>query len=134
MGQIVLLLIQFLKSIWNKKWNFIKTLYGQYGSNCIVRIISWSEFARSIAKFNIDWTIWDFDKDWSKFTKWTIRINPYCPQLKIFQKYFNISRAFDGHICRILERTIWLNPYFILIWVCYMYFWLKLINVFQIAI
>ena len=90
MDQIVLLLLQFLKFIWNKKWNFIKTLYWRSGSNRIVRIISWLEFARNIAKFNIDWTICDFDKHWSKFTKWTIWINPYCPLLKILQKYFNI--------------------------------------------
>ena len=40
MGQIVLFLIQFLKCIWNKKWNFMKILYGQYGSNRIVGVIS----------------------------------------------------------------------------------------------
>ena len=72
-------------------WNFIKTLYGHYGSNHIVCIVSWSEFARNIAKFNIDWTICDFDKDWSKLTKWTIRINPYCPWLN-FSKIFQVAK------------------------------------------
>ena len=88
MGQIVLPLAQVLKCIWNKNWNFIKTLYGQYGSNRIVRTISWSEFARNNGKFYIDRTIWDFDKEWSNFNKWTICINPYCSQLKNFKKYF----------------------------------------------
>ena len=51
-------------------WNIIKTLCGQYGSNRIVRIVSWLEHARNIAKLNIDRTICNVDKDWSKFTKW----------------------------------------------------------------
>ena len=49
-----------------------KTLYGQYESNRIVRIVSWSEFATNIVKFNIDQTICDFDKDWPKLTRWTL--------------------------------------------------------------
>ena len=43
-------------------WNVIKPLCGQYGSNQI----SWLEFARNTAKFNIDRTICNVDKDWSK--------------------------------------------------------------------
>ena len=74
-------------SLW---WNIIKTLSGQYGSNCIVCIISWLEFARNIAKFNINQTICNVDKDWSKFTKRTIWISPYCPWLKFFK---NISSS-----------------------------------------
>ena len=74
-------------SLW---WNVIKTLCGQYGSNLIARIVSWLEFARNIAKFNIDRTICNVDKDWSKFTKWTIWISPYCPWLKFFK---NISSS-----------------------------------------
>ena len=74
-------------SLW---WNVMKTLCGQYGSNHIVRIVSWLEFARNIAKFNIDRTICNLDKEWSKFTKWTIWISPYCPWLKFFK---NISSS-----------------------------------------
>ena len=74
-------------SLW---WNFIKILYGQYGSNRIVHIVSWSEFARNIVKFNIDRSICDLDKDWPKFTKCTIWINTYCPWLKFFK---NISSS-----------------------------------------
>ena len=64
-------------------WNVIKILCGQYGSNRIVRIVSWSEFARNIAKLNIDQILCSADKDWPKFTKWTIWISPYCPWLKL---------------------------------------------------
>ena len=53
-------------SLW---WNVIKTLCEQYGSNHLVCIVSWLEFPRNIAKFNIDQTICNVDKDWSKFTK-----------------------------------------------------------------
>ena len=63
---------------------------GQYGSNCIVGIVSWLEFAWNITKCNIDRTIYNVDKDWSKFTKWTIWISPYCPWLKFFK---NISSS-----------------------------------------
>ena len=38
------------------------------GSNHIVGIVSWSEFARNFAKFNIVRTICALDKDWSNFT------------------------------------------------------------------
>ena len=79
--------IENTMSLW---WNVIKTLCGQYESNCIACIISWLEFARNIAKFNIDWTICNVDKDWSKFTKSTIWISPYCPWLKLFK---NISSS-----------------------------------------
>ena len=79
--------IENCMSLW---WNFIKILYGQYGSDCIVCIVSWSEFARNIIKLNIDQSISDFDKDWSKFTKWAIWINTYCPWLSFFR---NISSS-----------------------------------------
>ena len=79
-------------SLW---WNLIKTLYGQYGSN---HIAVWSEFARNIANFNIDQTIYDFDKDWSKFTKWTIWINPYCPWLKFFKNITNSKKEKDNTV------------------------------------
>ena len=45
----------------------------------VLSVLSLSEFARKIAKFNINQTMCDFDKDWSKFIKWTKWINPYCP-------------------------------------------------------
>ena len=60
-------------------WTITKTLCGQYGSNCIVHIVSWLEFARNISKFNIDWTVYNVDKGWSKFTKQTVWISLYCP-------------------------------------------------------
>ena len=74
MGQVEFPTIQFLKCIWNRKYmsfwqNFVKILYGQNGSDRIVHIASWSEFARNIVKFNMNRTICDFDKDWPKFTK-----------------------------------------------------------------
>ena len=72
-GQTVLLSNEFdienSMSLW---WNFIKIVYGQYGSNSIVGIVSWLEFARNIVKLNIDRSICHFDKEWPKFTKWTI--------------------------------------------------------------
>ena len=74
-------------SLW---WNLIKILYGQYGSNRNVCIVSWSEFVRNIVKFNTDRSMCNFDKDWPKFTKWTIWINMYCPWLKFFK---NISSS-----------------------------------------
>ena len=73
-------------SLW---WNLIKILYGQYGSNHVC-IVSWSEFARNIVKFNTDRSMCDFDKDWPKFTKWTTWINMYYPWLKFFK---NISSS-----------------------------------------
>ena len=72
-------------SLW---WNVIKTLWRQHGSSHIVCIVSWLEFARNIAKFNADQTICNVDKNWSKFTKWTIWISLYCLWLKFFK---NIS-------------------------------------------
>ena len=56
----------------------------------VLSVLSLSEFARKIAKFNINQTICDFDKDWSKFIKWTTWINLYCPWLKFFK---NISSS-----------------------------------------
>ena len=79
MSQILLSLIQLLK-----------TLCGQYGSNRIVRIVSWLEFVRNIAKFNTDRIICNVDTDWSNFIKWTIWIKPYFPWLKFFK---NISSS-----------------------------------------
>ena len=129
MSQILLSPISFLnafeiESSMNLRWNVIKTLCRQYESNRIVRNVCWLEFARNIAKFNIDQTICNADKDRSKFTKWTIWISPYCPWLKFFK---NISsskkRTFGGNLCKILEGTIWFKLYFILIWVAYICFW-----------
>ena len=74
-------------SLWR---NVIKTLWGQYGPNHIVRIVSWLEFPRNIAKLNTDRTINNVDKGWSKFTKWATWISPYCPWLKFFK---NISSS-----------------------------------------
>ena len=57
----------------------------------MVHLLTWFKhllhikIATNIAKVNIDQTICEFGKDWSKFTKWTLWINPYCPWLKIFQ-------------------------------------------------
>ena len=45
----------------------------------VLSVLSLSEFARKIAKFNISQTMCDFDKDWSKFIKWTTWVNPFCP-------------------------------------------------------
>ena len=95
MGQIVLRPIQFSNafetensmSLW---WNLRKMLYGQNGSNYIACIVSSSEFARNILKFKIDRCICDFDKYWPKFTKWTVRINTYCPWLEFWK---NISSS-----------------------------------------
>ena len=74
-------------SLW---WNVIKTLCRHYRSNCIFRIVSWWELARNVAKFNLDRSIYNVDKDWWNFTKWTIWISPYCPWLKFFK---NISSS-----------------------------------------
>ena len=71
-------------------WNLINPLCGQYWSNHIVRIVYRLEFARNIAKLNIDRTICNADKDWSKLIKWTIWISPYCHELKFFK---NISSS-----------------------------------------
>ena len=76
-------------------WSVIKTLCGQYGSNCIVRtvrIVSWLEIARNIAKFNIDRTICYVDKNWSKFTKWTMWISPYYPGERAIQIFAIFAR------------------------------------------
>ena len=51
-------------SLW---WTLIKTLYGQYRSNRIARIVSWSEFVSNIVKFNIYRSTCVFDKGWSFF-------------------------------------------------------------------
>ena len=59
----------------------------------MAQTFAWSEFATYIAKVNIDQTICEFDKDWSKFTKWTIWINTYCPCLEFFK---NISISKKG--------------------------------------
>ena len=74
--------------------NFIKILCGQYRSNSIVRIVSWLEFARKISKFNIDRTIYNVNKHWSKFTKWTIWICPYSPWLKFFKNISSSKKSF----------------------------------------
>ena len=87
-------------SLW---WNIIKTLCGKYGSNHIVCIVSWLEFAGNIAKFNIDQTTYNVNKDWSKFTKWTTWISPYCPWLKFFK---NISTLVMK--CRLNVASIWI--------------------------
>ena len=50
----------------------------QYCSNVIV---SRSEFTENVCKYNANQTI--FDKDWLNWSKWTIRVNPYCPWLLI---------------------------------------------------
>ena len=56
-------------SVW---WDFMKILNGQYGSNLIAHIASYSEFLRNIAKFNIGQAICTFDKWLFKFSKWTL--------------------------------------------------------------
>ena len=87
--------IENTMSLW---WNVIKTLCGQYESNRIACIISWLEFARNIAKFNIDWTICNVDKDWSKFTKWTTWISPYCPWFKFFKNISSSKKSFQWKV------------------------------------
>ena len=111
MSQILLSLIQV-------------SYMGQYGSNRIVRVVSWLEFARNITKCNIDWTIFNFDKDWSKFAKWTTWISPYCPWLKFFK---NISCSKKELLMEIYVETSEgqydFKPYFILIYISYICFW-----------
>ena len=72
--------------------NFVKTLYGGCGSNRIVRVVSWSEFARNIAKLNIDRTLCDF-------TKWKIWINPCCPSLKFSKNISSSKKELAMEIC-----------------------------------
>ena len=76
-------------SLW---WKVIKPLCGQYGSNHIVGIVSWLEFVWNIAKFNKDQIICNVDKDWSKFTKWTIWISLYWPWLKFFKNILSSKK------------------------------------------
>ena len=37
----------------------------------IIRVKPWSECSRHVGKYNIMWTIRDFDKNWSSFPNWT---------------------------------------------------------------
>ena len=130
MGEVCYLWFNFLNAFEIENtmrfwWNFIKTLYGQYGSNRIVRIVSWLEFARNVAKFNIDRIICDFDKDWSNFTKLTIWINPYCPWLN-FLKIFQVEKK---ELSMETYVQLWKGQYgskfdqhgsnILLIWICY---------------
>ena len=81
-------------SLW---WNVIKTLCGQYGSNSIVCIVIWLEFAWNIAKLNIDRNIYIMliKIDQSLLAKWTIWISPYCPWLKFFKNISSSNKSFQ---------------------------------------
>ena len=68
-------------------WNIIKTLCGQYGSNRIVRIVSWLEHARNIAKLNIDQLYVMLIKIDQNLLNDNMD-QPILSLIKIFQKYF----------------------------------------------
>ena len=72
----------------------------------MAQIFASSEFATNIAKFNIDPSICDFGKDWLKFIKWAIWINPDCSRLKFFK---NISSSKKELILMKKYVKLWKN-------------------------
>ena len=91
------------------KREYIRSMKGQYGSNCIA---SWSEFARNIEKIQQQ-TIGHFNKSWPNFSR-----RKYGSTSIVLDSRFSKdawkrykARAFDGNLERILERTIWVRLY-----------------------
>ena len=78
-------------------------------------------------KYNTNWTISAFDKDWLNFPKRTIWVNPYCPWLvlasyilkwkKVLSKdnLVQVVLYLDLNLLEILSNSMYIKPYVLLI-------------------